>query len=101
MNADAVAALADEGAVGTGSLAELAAGLASPRAVWVMVPAAITGRTVEELAEVLERGDTILDGGNSFFRDDVARAEALPRAASPTSTWARAAACSGSSAASA
>jgi 6-phosphogluconate dehydrogenase len=77
VNADAVAALADEGAVGTGSLAELAAGLASPRAVWVMVPAAITGRTVEELAEVLERGDTILDGGNSFFRDDVARAEAL------------------------
>ena len=77
VNADAVAALADEGAVGTGSLAELAAGLASPRAVWVMVPAAITGRTVEDLAEVLDRGDAILDGGNSFFRDDVARAEAL------------------------
>ncbi len=77
VNADAVAALAEEGAVGTGSLAELAAGLAAPRAVWVMVPAAITGRTVEELAEVLERGDTILDGGNSFFRDDVVRAEAL------------------------
>ena len=77
VDADAVAALADDGAVGTGSLAELAAGLAPPRAVWVMVPAAITGRTVEGLAEVLERGDTILDGGNSFYRDDVGRAETL------------------------
>jgi 6-phosphogluconate dehydrogenase len=77
VDADAVAALADDGAVGTSSLAELAAGLAPPRAVWIMVPAAITGRTVEDLAEVLERGDTILDGGNSFYRDDVARAEAL------------------------
>ena len=77
VNADAVAALADDGAVGTGSLAELAGGLTPPRAVWVMVPAAVTGRTVEELAEVLERGDTVLDGGNSFYRDDVARAEAL------------------------
>ena len=76
-NADAVAALADDGAVGTDSLADLADGLAPPRAVWVMLPAAITSFTVEELAEVLERGDTILDGGNSFFRDDVARAEAL------------------------
>ncbi len=76
-DADAVAALADDGAVGTGSLAELAAGLAPPRAVWVMVPAAITRRVVEDLAEVLERGDTILDGGNSYYRDDVARAEAL------------------------
>ncbi len=77
VDADAVAALVDDGAVGTGSLAELAAGLSAPRAVWVMVPAALTGTTVEELAEVLERGDTILDGGNSFFRDDVTRAEAL------------------------
>ncbi len=76
-DADAVAALADDGAVGTGSLADLAAGLAPPRAVWVMVPAAVTGRIVEELAEVLERGDTILDGGNSFYRDAVARAETL------------------------
>ena len=77
VNADAVAALADEGAVPASSLAELAAGLTAPRAVWVMVPAAITGRTVDDLAEVLERGDTIIDGGNSFYRDDVARAEAL------------------------
>jgi 6-phosphogluconate dehydrogenase len=77
VNADAVAALADEGAIATGSLAELAAGLTRPRAVWVMVPAAVTGRVVEDLAEVLERGDTILDGGNSLYRDDVSRAETL------------------------
>ncbi len=77
LDADAVSALAGEGATPAGSLAELAAGLDPPRAVWSMVPAAITGRTVEGLAQVLERGDTILDGGNSFYRDDVARAEAL------------------------
>ncbi|CAA9514440.1 MAG: 6-phosphogluconate dehydrogenase, decarboxylating [uncultured Solirubrobacterales bacterium] len=77
VNPDAVAALADEGAVPASSPAELAAALSAPRAVWVMVPAAITGRTVEDLAEVLEHGDTIVDGGNSFYRDDVARAEAL------------------------
>jgi len=77
VNPDAVAELAGEGATPAGSLAELAAGLSGPRAVWVMVPAAITGRIVEEVAEVLERGDTIIDGGNSFYRDDVARAEAL------------------------
>src|SRR5215210_5506990 len=77
VNADAVTALASEGATGAGSLAELAAGLEPPRAVWVMVPAGITGRTVEELSDVLEAGDAIIDGGNSFYRDDVARAEAL------------------------
>jgi len=77
VNPDAVAELAGEGATPAGSLAQLAAGLSGPRAVWVMVPAAITGRIVEEVAEVLERGDTIIDGGNSFYRDDVARAEAL------------------------
>src|SRR5215212_9975963 len=77
VNADAVTALASEGATGAGSLAELAAGLEPPRAVWVMVPAGLTGRTVEELADVLEAGDAIIDGGNSFYRDDVARAEAL------------------------
>jgi len=74
---DAVSTLEREGATPAGSLAELAAGLSPPRAVWTMVPAAITGGAVEELAEVLEHGDTILDGGNSFYRDDVARAEAL------------------------
>jgi 6-phosphogluconate dehydrogenase len=77
LNADAVAELAGEGATPAGSLAELVVALSAPRAVWVMVPAAITGRIVDEVAEVLDRGDTIIDGGNSFYRDDVARAEAL------------------------
>ena len=77
VNSEAVATLAEEGALGATSLADLAGRLSAPRAVWVMVPAAITGRTVDDLAQVLERGDTIIDGGNSFYRDDAARAETL------------------------
>jgi 6-phosphogluconate dehydrogenase len=75
---DAVKTLVGEGATGAGSLAELVAGLAKPRAVWVMVPAgAPTESTVNELAGLLEPGDTVIDGGNSFFKDDVRRAQAL------------------------
>jgi len=77
-SADAVKALATEGATGSDSLAALVAGLAKPRAVWVMVPAgAPTEATVTELAGLLEPGDTVIDGGNSFFKDDVRRASAL------------------------
>src|SRR5262245_40867143 len=68
---DAVKQLAGEGAKGTDSLAALVAGLAKPRAVWIMVPAGgPTESTVTELASKLEPGDTIIDGGNSFFKDD-------------------------------
>ncbi len=74
---DAVGALAGEGATGTGSYAELAAKLDAPRAVWVMVPAAVTGQVIDELADALEPGDIIIDGGNSYYRDDIDRAEAL------------------------
>jgi len=75
---DAVQALAKEGATGVGSLTALVAALAKPRAVWVMVPAgAPTESTVNELAGVLEPGDTVIDGGNSFFKDDIRRARAL------------------------
>ena len=75
---DAVAALATEGAKGTDSLAALVAGLAKPRAVWVMVPAgAPTESTVMELAGLLEPGDTVIDGGNSYFKDDIRRAKVL------------------------
>jgi 6-phosphogluconate dehydrogenase len=75
---DAVKALAGEGAKGSDSLAALVGGLAKPRAVWVMVPAGgPTESTVTELAGLLEPGDTIIDGGNSYFKDDIRRAKAL------------------------
>ena len=75
VNPDAVSALAGEGANGAGSLAELAEKLAPPRAVWVMVPAGdITEKTVHDVAGVLESGDAIIDGGNSYYRDDIRRA---------------------------
>lgn len=76
-NPDAVAAAQEEGAVGAKDLADLATKLEAPRAVWLMVPASITGRVVEELAEELEPGDIIIDGGNSNYHDDVRRAAAL------------------------
>jgi 6-phosphogluconate dehydrogenase len=74
---DAVKALEAEGATGSTSLDDLVAKLTKPRAVWIMVPAAITGKMVDELAGRLEGGDIIIDGGNSYYRDDIDRAEAL------------------------
>jgi 6-phosphogluconate dehydrogenase len=75
--ADAVSQLASEGATGTASLAELVEKLDRPRAAWIMVPAGLVGNIVAELAEHLEPGDTIVDGGNSYYRDDVDRAREL------------------------
>jgi 6-phosphogluconate dehydrogenase len=67
-----------EGATGAGSLDELVEKLDKPRAVWVMVPAGeIAEQTVRDLSERLEPGDVIIDGGNSYYRDDIARAAAL------------------------
>jgi 6-phosphogluconate dehydrogenase len=77
VNPESVRRLQDEGAVGVASLEELVAKLASPRAAWVMVPAGIAGRAVAELAELLGPGDVVIDGGNSYYRDDVHRAQAL------------------------
>ena len=78
VNPDAVAALAGEGADGASSLEDLASKLEAPRSVWVMVPAGeITEKTVEDVAAVLESGDAIVDGGNSYYRDDIRRAEML------------------------
>ncbi|MBB2975232.1 6-phosphogluconate dehydrogenase [Microbacterium endophyticum] len=77
VNPDAVATLAAEGAVGASSMADLAAKMTGPRAIWLMVPAGLTGAVVEELAAELEADDIIIDGGNSNYRDDVRRAAAL------------------------
>ena len=74
--ADAVAAYAKEGATPAKSLQDMVAKLQKPRAVWVMVPAGgPTESTVQSLAELFEAGDTIIDGGNSFFKDDVRRSK--------------------------
>ena len=75
---DAVKALAAEGAIGSESLADFVAKLEKPRAAWVMVPAGeITDKTIAALAEVLEPGDTIIDGGNSHYHDDIRHADEL------------------------
>jgi 6-phosphogluconate dehydrogenase len=77
VRAASVEQLAGEGAAGAGSLDELVAKLEPPRAAWVMVPAAFAGQTVAELAERMAPDDVVIDGGNSWYRDDVQRAEAL------------------------
>jgi 6-phosphogluconate dehydrogenase len=75
VNPDAVETLTGEGAEGASSLRDLAAKLSAPRSVWVMVPAGeITEQTVDATAAVLESGDAIVDGGNSYYRDDIRRA---------------------------
>ncbi len=77
-SADAVQALGRAGATGSSSLSDLVSRLAPPRAVWLMVPAGDpTEQTVTTLAEQLQQGDTIIDGGNSHFKDDVRRAAGL------------------------
>jgi 6-phosphogluconate dehydrogenase len=77
VSADAVAQLAAEGAVGASSLADFAAKLDAPRAAWIMVPAAYAGATATELAGHLAADDVIIDGGNSYYRDDIHRADEL------------------------
>ena len=74
---DAVQALAKEGATGASSLSELAQKLAKPRSICLMVPAAYVDSSIEELIPLLEKGDTIVDGGNSHYHDDIARAKKL------------------------
>jgi 6-phosphogluconate dehydrogenase len=75
----AVKNIAGRGVRGAASIDELVAKLAKPRAVWVMVPAGVAGKTVEQLAARMEAGDIIIDGGNSYYRDDIERAKALKR----------------------
>jgi 6-phosphogluconate dehydrogenase len=73
----AVGELAKEGAVGAGSLPEFLKKLEKPRAVWLMVPAAVVDKTIAELLPHLEAGDILIDGGNSYYVDDIARARNL------------------------
>ncbi|MCP2636448.1 decarboxylating 6-phosphogluconate dehydrogenase [Microbacterium sp. HD4P20] len=77
VNPKAVTTLAGEGAVGAASLADMASKLEAPRAIWLMIPAGLTGKVVDEVAALLEPGDIIIDGGNSNYRDDVRRAAKL------------------------
>ncbi|HVY41425.1 MAG TPA: decarboxylating 6-phosphogluconate dehydrogenase [Hyphomicrobiaceae bacterium] len=72
-----IEALAREGAIGTSSLAEMASKLAKPRAVWLMIPAAAVDKTIADLLPHLDAGDTIIDGGNSYYVDDIRRAKEL------------------------
>ncbi|MBN8494193.1 MAG: decarboxylating 6-phosphogluconate dehydrogenase [Burkholderiales bacterium] len=76
-SAEAVANLAQEGATGAASLADLVAKLDKPRALWLMVPAAVVDASIDELLPLLEPGDTLIDGGNSYYVDDIRRAKAL------------------------
>jgi 6-phosphogluconate dehydrogenase len=77
VNPASVKQLVKEGATGAKNLADFAAKLTGPRTAWVMVPAGITDRVVAEVAEHLTKGDVIIDGGNSYYRDDIHRAETL------------------------
>ncbi len=73
----AVEGLGKEGAVGALSLDDFVAKLTTPRAAWIMVPAAVVDQTLGDVSPRMERGDTIIDGGNSYYIDDIRRAKAL------------------------
>jgi 6-phosphogluconate dehydrogenase len=77
VNADAVKGLEAEGATGALTLEDFVAKLVAPKAVWVMVPAGYAGETVNNLAALMSPGDIIIDGGNSYYHDDIARAAKL------------------------
>lgn len=76
-NTEAIATLEQEGASGSASLQELVAKLESPRALWLMLPVAVTDRVLEDLKPLLQAGDAVIDGGNSYYHDDIRRAAAL------------------------
>jgi 6-phosphogluconate dehydrogenase len=76
-SADSVKQLASEGATGSGSLDEFVKKLSKPRAVWLMVPAGVVDATLHELTSKLDVGDIVIDGGNSYYIDDIRRAKEL------------------------
>jgi 6-phosphogluconate dehydrogenase len=77
LSKEAMAELSAEGSIATSSMADMAAKLSTPRIVWVMVPASVTDATIADLAEHLSAGDTIIDGGNSHYKNDLKNAEIL------------------------
>ena len=77
LNADAVQQSASEGATGAESFGDLVTKLEKPRAVWMMVPAGVVDQTIAEVAPHLEEGDTLIDGGNSYYHDDLRRWTAI------------------------
>src|SRR5262249_10921968 len=72
---ETVSKLAKEKAVGATSLADLVKRLKTPRAVWLMVPAAVVDETITDLLPLLDAGDILIDGGNSYYVDDIRRAK--------------------------
>jgi 6-phosphogluconate dehydrogenase len=77
LHSEAVQALVKEGALGANSLEDLAKKLKAPRAVWMMLPAAVVGPTLKTLIPFLDADDVIIDGGNSYYHDDIRRATEL------------------------
>jgi len=74
---DSVKALADEGAAGSESMEDFVGKLEKPRSVWLMVPAAVVDSTLDSLVPLLDEGDAVIDGGNSYYRDDIRRSARL------------------------
>jgi 6-phosphogluconate dehydrogenase len=77
VNAEVVQELAGEGATGSSSLEDFVAKLEKPRVIWLMLPAAIVDSTLDRLVPLLDGDDAVIDGGNSYYRDDITRAKAL------------------------
>src|SRR6201996_2425183 len=77
MSANAVADLVKDKATGSSSLADMVKKLEKPRAIWLMVPAAVVDKSIADLLPLLEAGDTLIDGGNSYYIDDIRRAKEI------------------------
>ncbi len=79
-SSDAVKGVADQGAKGASSLRDLVAALKAPRAIWIMVPAGVVDKLIAQLRPLLQKGDVLIDGGNSHYHDDIRRADELKSA---------------------